>query len=253
MNNEARTSKYPFHTSGMAGDAYLIFHALCAFLLIFAAVSPSMAQMPSKGRLNPETQTAPERIDSTELKNTYIFAGIGAFIPTGQSYMQNYSTNFASQPVEINGGLLIPVTNDICVPLTVRYVRRVANFVNDGSIDVFSIEPGIRFYLERQRIGELRLFGGVSALLTRATVSGDYDVATVSPNGAVAVTGTALAEQPYLDVGTGIDLGLSYPLSRNSALDGTVHIALYLASPVSDGGLGDIGGVSLCVDYRVGF
>jgi hypothetical protein len=234
--------------------SYFIFRALCGLLLSFAAVSPSMAQTPpSKGQPNPKAQAAPAKIDSTELKNTYVFAGIGAFIPTGQSYMQNYSTNFAGLPVELNGGLLIPVTNDISVPLTVRYIRRVANFVDNGSIDVFSIEPGIRFYLERQRVGDLRLFGGVSALLTRATVSGDYDVATVSPNGMVAVTGTALAEQPYLDVGMGIDLGLSYPLSRNSALDGTVHIALYFASPVSDGGLGDIGGVSLCVDYRFGF
>ena len=241
MKNDKQPRKYLIHIS------FFIFHTLCALLLVIASVSPSIAQTLSKAPTTSKAQT-PAKADSTEVKNTYIFAGIGAFIPTGQSYIQNYSTNLAGLPVELNGGLLISVTNDIGIPLTVRYVRRVASFVQDGSIGVFSIEPGVRIYLERQRSAEFRLFGAVSALLTRATVSGQYDVST---NG--TVTGTALAEPAYLDIGMGIDLGFSYPLTRNSALDGTVHIALYFASPVSDGGLGNIGGVSLCMAYRFGF
>jgi hypothetical protein len=252
MKNEAKPPTNSIHTSSIVGDAYFIFHTSLAFLLTIAAVSPSMAQQPSAPQHPSKAQTAAQA-DSVELKNTYLFAGLGAFIPTGQSYGQNYSTRLAGLPVELNGGLLFPITNDIGVPLTVRYLRRVANFVKNGSIGVLSIEPGIRVYLERQRTGEFRLFGGLAALLTRATVSGEYDATRVSSNGTVTVLGTALAEQPYLDAGMGIDLGFSYPLTRNSALDAAVHIAFYFASPVSYGGLGNIGGVSLGADYRFGF
>jgi len=243
MKNKAHSPKYRTRTS------YFIFHAFLALLLAVVAVSPPMAQQASTPkRPSKMPEAVPAKPDSIELKNTYIFAGLGAFIPTGQSYMQNYSTNIAGLPVELSGGLYIPVTNNLGIPLTIRYVRRVANFVPDGSIEVLSIEPGVRVYLERQRNKELRLFGAVSILLTRATVSGDYDVSTTGP-----VTGTALAEPSYLDIGIGVDLGFSYPLTQTTALDAAVHIALYFASPVYDGGLGNIGGVSLCGSYRFGF
>jgi len=218
-----------FHSS------YFIFHICLALLLALAVTSPAAAQTPAKA-------------DSIELKSTYIFAGIGAFIPTGQSYAVNYSTKLAGLPVELSGGLMFPISNDIFFPLTVRYVRRVANFVDGAAIHVLSIEPGARIYLERQRTGDLRLFGAVSGLLTQASVSGNY---FVSKNG--TVTGTALAEQPYLDIGIGLDLGFSYPLTQSAAFDASVHIAVYFASPVSSGGLGNIGGISLCGVYRFGF
>jgi len=228
MKNEAKLWIYPIQI-------------MCALLLTFSTVSLSIAQN------HPKSQN-PEKIDSAEIKSTYVFAGLGAFIPTGQSYSINYSTSIAGLPMELNGGLMFPVSNDILVPLEVRYVRRVANFVDGAAISVFSIEPGARFYLERQRFKDLRLFGAVSGLLAQASVSGNY---YVSQNG--TITGTAVAKQSYLDVGLGLDIGFSYPLTAISALDGGVHVAIYFASPVSSGGLGNIGGISLCADYRFGF
>jgi len=235
MKNEA---KHPVNSVHIPS---FLFHILFALLFLGAGVSISVAQNSAK----PQT---PPKFDSTELKSTYVFGGIGAFIPTGQSYSQNYSTKLAGLPVEISGGLLIPVSNDLFVPFTARYVRRIANFVSGSEIDVLSIEPGVRYYLERQRFKELRLYGAVSLLLTRASVSGNYDV---SKNG--TVTGTSQANVPYLDIGTGVDLGFSYPLTPSTSLDVAVHIAVYFASPVSDGGVGNIGGVSLCAAYRFGF
>ena len=201
-----------------------------------------------------QTKAVPAPPDQPDINITYLFAGIGGFIPTSKSYSENYSTRLGGLPIELSGGLLFPVGNDVFVPLTVRYIRREANFVTGMSIDVTSIEPGVRFFFEHQASPtmqhdrEIRLFGGAELLLADASAVGLYDV---SPNG--TVTGAALAQRDYFNLGLGFDLGLMYPCTPTTALDVTVHLAAFLASPVSDGGLGNIGGVSITADYRFGF
>ncbi|MFI5202257.1 MAG: hypothetical protein ACHQNE_07710 [Candidatus Kapaibacterium sp.] len=188
--------------------------------------------------------------DSTpkDASSAYLFAGIGGFIPLDESYRVNYSTSLGGIPMEVSGGFLFPVGPGVFVPLTARYVRREANFVTGTSIEVLSIEPGIRFFLEREHEHDLRMFGAVEALLGQATVQGNYD-ATADGTTISAAT----AQSNYYDLGLGFDLGLTYPLTSTTALDASVHIAIFLASPVTQGGLGNIGGVSLTAAYRFGF
>ncbi len=180
--------------------------------------------------------------------STYLFAGIGGFIPLNESYRVNYSTNLGGLPIEMSGGFLFPVGPGVFVPITARYVRREANFVTGTSVEVLSVEPGVRFFLERKHARDLRMFGAVEALLGQAAVQGNYDV---SNDG--AVTGSALAHKNYLDLGMGFDLGLTYPLTPATALDAMVHIAIFMTSPIANGGLGNIGGVSITAAYRFGF
>jgi len=180
--------------------------------------------------------------------SAYLFAAIGGFIPLDDSYRVNYSTSLGALPIEVSGGFLFPVGPGVFVPLTARYIRRVANFVTGTSIEVLSIEPGVRFFLEREHEHDLRMFGAVEALLGQATVQGNYDV---SADG--TTTNAAVAQSNYYDLGVGFDLGLTYPFTSTTALDAMVHIAIFMSSSVTQGGLGNIGGVSLTAAYRFGF
>jgi hypothetical protein len=211
------------------------------FLSVLLAI---IAPLAASGQSKDSTNT-PAQPDGS---SAYLFAAIGGFIPTDESYRANYSTSLGGLPIELSGGFLFPVGTGVFVPITARYDRREANFVTGTSVEVLSIEPGARFFLEREHDRDLRLFGAVEALLAQATVQGNY---YVSADGTTA--GTAFAQMNYYDLGLGLDLGLSYPFTSTTALDAMVHIAVYMASPVDHGGLGNIGGVSITAAYRFGF
>ncbi len=217
----------------------LLFHSLRPWVIAFLLVLLGLSS-----RLNAQ----PNSTDSLQLRTTYLFAGIGGFLPLTDSYRLNYSTRLAGIPLELNGGFLFPISHDVLAPVTVRYVRRVANFIDATDIKVLSLEPGVRFYLEKETLNELRVFGGVEGLLAQASVASVYDV---SSNG--EVTGQAAAGKDYFNFGIGFDLGVQYPLTPTTSLDGTVHTSIYVANAVSHGGLGNIGGVSLTAAYRFGF
>jgi hypothetical protein len=208
--------------------------------IVLAIVTPFVAFGQSKN-----DATASARADAS---SAYLFAAIGGFIPLDESYRLNYSTKLGGLPIEVSGGFLFPVGSGIFVPITARYVRREANFVIGTSIEVLSIEPGVRFFLEREHDGDLRMFGAVEALLGQANVEGNYDVSTDG-----TTVGSAVAQTNYYNLGLGFDLGLMYPFTSTTALDAIVHIAIYMASPITQGGLGNIGGVSLTAAYRFGF
>jgi hypothetical protein len=188
------------------------------------------------------------------MNTTYIFAGLGGFIPTSESYRLNFANSFVGLPIEISGGFLFPVGRDVFVPFTVRYDRRTANFITGMSMEVTSIEPGVRYFFERESLHDLRLFGGAEMLLADASVAASYYVSS-GPSSAMVgtVTGTALAQRDYFNIGVGLDLGLMYPLAPTTALEAIIHLATFLASPVANGGLGNIGGFSISADYRFGF
>jgi hypothetical protein len=196
------------------------------------------ARAQSGGVLKPDTATYP----------TYAFLALGGFIPAQESYRINYSTSLGGLPIELSGGLIFPVTENAMVPLTIRYIQRKANFVSGTKLSVISIEPGVRLFLEREHKQDLRLFAAIEGLFARASASGTIDA---TDNGSTVTTKTA--EKDYLNYGLGIDIGVMYPLTRTSALDGIVHIASYLGSSVDHGGIGNIGGVSLVAAYRVEF
>ncbi len=186
--------------------------------------------------------------DSAKLGVTYVFAALGGFIPIRESYRLNYSTKVIGLPMEISGGFMFPVTTEIMVPITARYVRREANFIASTTIGVVSIEPGVRFYLEKERPKDLRIFGAIEGIIAEASVNSIYDV---SPNGDVLSQGSA--SKDYLNIGIGFDLGVVYPLGSSGALDGSVHTSYFPSNTIAHGGLGNIGGVSLTVGYRIGF
>lgn len=189
-----------------------------------------------------------------ETSSSYLFGGIGGFIPLDESYRVNYSTNLGGLPIEVTGGFLFPVASSDFVSLTARYERRTANFVTNTSVAVFSIEPGFRFFLEPEREKDLRLFGAADVLLGQAFVQGVYDMTQYDvTSSSVIIAGSAMAEKDYLDLGFGFDLGLTYPFTPTTALDAMVHLAVYVTSPVLQGGLGNVGGVSLTAAYRFGF
>ena len=212
--------------------------------MVLTVGSVSFAQ--TKGQNASSTMLAP--VIQSDVNTTYLFAAVGGFIPMTESYRLNFSNSFVGLPIEISGGFLFPVGRDIYVPFTVRFDRRVANFVTGMSMEVTSIEPGVRYFFEKERAHDLRIFGGVEGLLADASVAGSYDV---SPDG--TVTGAALAQRNYFNFGLGFDLGLSYPLTPTTALEAIVHLAVFLANPVANGGLGNIGGVSISAAYRFGF
>jgi hypothetical protein len=211
----------------------------CFLSVLLSTLLPFMALGQSKNG-----SEAPAR---AEVSSAYLFAAIGGFIPLDESYRINYSTNLGGLPIELSGGFLFPAGN-IFVPITARYIRREANFVTGTSIGVLSVEPGVRFFLEREHDRDLRMFGAVEALLGQASAKGNYEVSTDG-----TMSGTAAAQTNYYDLGLGFDLGLMYPFTATTALDAIVHIAIFLASPVDHGGLGNIGGVSLTAAYRFGF
>jgi hypothetical protein len=220
--------------------------ALPAMLVVLMTGTICFAQTKQPGTLPPAAQ--PSIAHDADANTTYIFAAIGTLIPTSESYRLNFTNSFVGLPIEISGGLLFPVGRDIFVPFTVRYDRRTANFITGMSMEVTSIEPGVRYYFQRENAHDFRIFGGVEGLLADASVSGSY---VVSSDG--TVMGTAVAQRDYFNVGLGFDLGLTYPLTPTTSLEAIVHLAAFLADPVANGGLGNIGGISLSAAYCFGF
>jgi hypothetical protein len=187
-------------------------------------------------------------VDSTSLSTTYLFAGFGGFIPLRESYRLNYSTSLGGIPLEMMGGVLMPISQTLLVPLTVRYIRREANFISSASIKVLSFEPGVRFFLERHRENDIRVFGGIEGLLAQATVAGEYE-STVDGSSPIPAT----TSKTHLNYGVGFDIGATYGITVTSAVDVVVHVSSYFGSSAASGGVGNIGGVSIGAAYRIGF
>jgi len=225
----------------------LLFCLVAILFFSLLASSPLSAQTTSASHPASQPSSQP-KTDSLDRNNAYLVAAIGGFIPTGESYRLNYSTKTAGLPIELSGGFLIPIGPASFVPLTVRYLRREANFVDGTSISVLSIEPGIRFFLEPQHDHDLRLFGDFEVLLADASVSGSFYI-----DSGDTASGTGIAQKDYYNLGIGLDLGLTAQLTGSTALDAFIHIAVYMASPIQNGGIGNIGGISLVAAYRFGF
>jgi hypothetical protein len=95
---------------------------------------------------------------------------------------------------------------------------------------------------------ELGPYLGVGAQVSRTTVYG-------------IIQETQTGEDPkphevtkdHFNLGIGLDVGLSYPVTATQYLDVGIHVSTYLNDPVKLGGLGNIGGISFNAAYRFGF
>ena len=220
-----------------------------AMLLVLVSVisvsSETLAQTsaPAADALTTSAEAAPD-----PLKLTHLFFSIGGFIPVNESYRLNYGASLGGLPIEVAGGLMFPVSRDLLVPITLRYERRAAKFIDQATVRTVSLEPGVRWYLEKERPHDLRIFGGGFLVLAQSTASGSYDV---SSDG--AVYSSAIASKIHSNIGLAFDLGLSYPLAPESAVDATVHTASFFSDASQTGGLGNVGGVSITLGYRTAF
>jgi hypothetical protein len=176
-----------------------------------------------------------------------IFAEGAGFIPFSESYRINYHTSLAGLPFEIAGGLCFPVNPSLSAMFEFRYKRRTAVYVPDLRIKTLEIELGVHDYLEKEHENDLRLYGSAGLLLDQSTVAGNIE-ATSDGNNPV----TAEVSKDYFNIGIGLGLGIEYPLTKVSALYLGFHLGVYFADPIATGGLGNIGGISIGLGYRLG-
>jgi hypothetical protein len=187
---------------------------------------------------------------------TYISLVIGGFLPMRESFRINYSTEFAGLPLEVAALVQFPISERSSPGVGVRFLRRVANFVKNTEIQSLQLEPFFRYYLDPVRRNvdsesddlELGLYTGISGQLARSAVSGEIEETIDGQN-----LRRRQVSKYYFGLGAGFDLGLTYPLGPRSAIDAGVHVSAYFNDPVSQGGLGNIGGVSFNAAYRFGF
>jgi hypothetical protein len=176
-----------------------------------------------------------------------IFAEAAGFIPFSESYRINYQESLAGIPVEIAGGLCFPVNTSLSAMFEFRYKRRTAVYVPNLRIKALEIELGARDYLEKEHENDLRLYGSAGLLLGQSAVTGNIQVTSDGTNPI-----TAEVSKDYFNIGLGLGLGIEYPLTKVSALYFGIHIGIYFADPIASGGLGNTGGVSFGLGYRLG-
>jgi hypothetical protein len=175
-----------------------------------------------------------------------VFTADGSgFIPFDQSFRINYKSRLAGMPIEWAGSVGFPVSQSVTSSLEVRYRRREALFLDNFDIKQLELTPGIRAYLEKPHPDDLRLYGGAGLLLASSLVSGTLQ-ATKDGTAPVATP----VSKRYYNIGIALSLGIEYPITKAASLYGGLRVGAYLADPVSTGGLGDAGGVSLGIGFR---
>ena len=180
------------------------------------------------------------------LPDVVFFAEGAGFIPFRESYRINYHTSLAGIPFEFAGGICFPVNTSLSAMFEFRYKRRTAVYVPDLRIKTLEIELGARDYLEKEHENDLRLYGNAGLLLARATTTGIID-ATTDGN---SIKSTEVSKD-YFNIGFALGLGIEYPFNKISALAFGIHIGIYFADPITSGGLGNIGGLSIELGYRL--
>ena len=177
----------------------------------------------------------------------FILLSIGGYIPIHDSYRINYETQTFGLPIEIDGGLLFPASERLSVGMQLRYKRREASFVPDMSIATLELEPMAHYYLDKPRPDELRIYGLLSILLARETVAGNIE----STRDGVKTISVPVSKG-YYNIGFGIGLGVEYPVTTLSALFADVHFGTYFADATGRGGLGNLGGITISIGYKLG-
>jgi hypothetical protein len=182
------------------------------------------------------------------LPDFILLAQISGFIPFDGGYRINYRTSLAGLPVEIAGGICFPITSNLSSLADFQYKRRTALFVPDFRIKTLEIELGVRDYLEKEHENDLRLYSSAGLLLGKSSVTGNIDATRDGKN-----ISTIEVLNDYYNIGLGLGLGVEYPITKNSDIYAGIHLEIYFADPVTTGGLGNIGGVSVGLGYRINF
>ena len=181
-----------------------------------------------------------------QLPDIVMLGEVSGFIPFDASYRLNYGTSLTGLPIEITGALAFPVSANLAALVSICYIRRTANFIPNFGIKTVEIELGARDYLEKEHINDLRLFGSAGLLMESSTVTGVIDYT----HDGTTITETEVSKA-YYNIGLGLDLGVEYPLTNMSGIYAALHLGIYFADPVASGGLGNIGGVSVGLGYRI--
>jgi hypothetical protein len=189
-----------------------------------------------------------QEIDTLPYSITAYAEGSG-FIPIRETYRLNYEADLGGLPLEIAGGLHFPIDARTSAGLTARYRRRTVTFIPDVSLRSLELEPGVRYYLEEiTSSGELRMIGDVGLILARMTAQGPIESTTDGQN-----IETRVATKDYLNLGFGVGLGIEYPVTEFSGPFAHVHLSTFLLDPIDEGGLGNVGGISIGLGYKVSF
>lgn len=179
------------------------------------------------------------------LPQVIVAVDASGFIPFSQSYRLNYESKLAGLPIELGTQLAFPIDLSLSSILDVRYRRRRAVFLEDFTITQVEIIPGVRTYLEKEHDNDLRLYGSAGLLLAQSTVSGTLQATQDGQN-----VQRKAASKVYYNLGLGLGIGLEYEVSSVSSLTLALRLGVYLLDPVSKGGLGDAGGLSVGLGYR---
>ncbi len=202
------------------------------FLIAGVAASPLDAQvLPDSGK---------------PLPDIVLFAEGAGFIPFQQSYRINYQTSLAGLPIEIATGVCFPVNSSLSAMCEFRYKRRTAAFVSDFRIKTLEIELGVRDYLEKEHEKDLRLYGSAGLILAKSTAAG---IINATSDGINVIPSEV--SQDYFNIGIALGLGVEYALTNASSIYLGIHMGIYFADPIKSGGLGNIGGLSIGLGYRI--
>ena len=206
--------------------------------MIFLFLTLGLLTIPAQGQILSDSAKA--------LPDFVVFAEASGFIPFLQSYRINYTTSLAGLPFEVAGGLCFPVNSSLSGMFEFRYKRRTAEFIPNFRIKTLEIELGIRDYLEKEHEKDLRLFGSAGLLLAKSAATGIIDATT---NGTNIIASEV--SQDYFNLGLALGLGVEYSITNVSAFYLGVHLGIYFADPLKNGGLGNIGGISIGLGYRL--
>lgn len=191
------------------------------------------------------TEERPAVVAADTQLASFASVGVGAFIPLNQSYRINYSTSLGGLPIELDAALLMPLTRVLLLDVGFTYRNRKANFISETQISSFEIEPGLRIFLEPQRPSDFRIFALAGLVISRSSVSSVFDATEDGTD-----PQSRSVQRTYLPIGGAVGLGMAYPVTASSFLDAIVRTSVFVGSPATSGGLGNIGGVSLIAAYR---
>jgi hypothetical protein len=187
-----------------------------------------------------ETEPSPHTIT--------LYAEGSGFIAIRETYRLNYESDLGGLPIEVSGGLQFPIDHRLSAGLTARYRRRTVTFIPDVSLRSLELEPGIQYYLEEPHEGDIRMVGDVGLILARMTAEGPIQSTT---NGQTAETRKVVKD--YLNLGFGVGLSIEYPFTTLSAAFAHVHLSTMMLDPIDEGGLGNVGGISIGLGYKLSF
>lgn len=173
-------------------------------------------------------------------------AEVSGFIPIRETYRLNYESDLAGLPLEVAGSLLFPIDRRLSAGAGLRYRRRTVTFIPDVSLRALELEPRVVYYLEEPQPGELRIAGDLGLLLARITIAGPIE--SSSDGQRIRIQSVA---KDYYNLGFGVGLAVEYPLAGLSALFAHVHLSTFLLDPVERGGLGNTGGISIGLGYKI--